>query len=525
MSLPSRPSGKRLWPVMTTASRERSRVRVAAVALVLALVSVAPAAAAQGPGMAAARLLALATDAPSAGSLTVSLSEPGKAVPALLETLPEPITVCVEPPEAEKSCSTEELVTGHDAVVPQAVREAQAATRGEGRGELTLPPVVLAALDIVWTMAHEALLEAAGASGSESDLARSTLQSPTGPTPSGLGVWDRHPTPDRVEAQAASPHDFEDVRASFRGPYPLEVRELSTKLAPDRFDAQDLLAPATVGATGLGLGLEITVFSREGHDGWPAKPDRSASEGLVPGPVLGRDRSAMPHTTPSQAMESSERLAELPVDLAQGARAASPGGEAIANPVLASGTGTLLAALALCLVLLPLFHRLRTPARLLEHPFRNAIYRALAAEGALAAEEGAKIAGISRITARYHLLLLQDQGLVRSVRVGKKLLFFRSGDATLTHRARRILEIPASRRVLAALTQNPEARVRELAEVAGLPVSTAYWHVNRLEAQGLIVTQREPRALRYLLTPLAREVLESDGRSLRDWRQDPSLPG
>lgn len=185
---------------------------------------------------------------------------------------------------------------------------------------------------------------------------------------------------------------------------------------------------------------------------------------------------------------------------------AAAGGPA---PAWAAGVWFVLALLAL----FPFLHRLRSASALLCNEVRKEVYALAAERGGVTPAEVARRLGISDTTASYHLRLLRRHGVLSSHAVGKRILFHPngSGGSPDERTAEFVLRQATPRRVLLAIAHDPRVPLRELASAAGLTISGVYWYVNRLEAQGLLVTRRSPRrGITYAVSPHALALLRGD---------------
>lgn len=124
-------------------------------------------------------------------------------------------------------------------------------------------------------------------------------------------------------------------------------------------------------------------------------------------------------------------------------------------------------------------------ARVAASPVRAAVLDALSTGRCFTASELARVAGVSRKTAEYHLHVLERAGLAGRVRSPTRTLFV--AHARGADPARRALEHPARRALFDAARARPGASVPDLARVARLRPSTAYFHVRVLEQHGLLV--------------------------------------
>jgi DNA-binding MarR family transcriptional regulator len=107
-------------------------------------------------------------------------------------------------------------------------------------------------------------------------------------------------------------------------------------------------------------------------------------------------------------------------------------------------------------------------------------------------------------TIRYHLKILEREGLVVSEKVNAKRRYYPVG--TSPNALQIALESDATRSVLEALAEDPDS-VTGLADRIDRHPSTVTHHLDRLEEDGLVERERDGRAVTARLTPGARRML------------------
>lgn len=260
---------------------------------------------------------------------------------------------------------------------------------------------------------------------------------------------------------------------------------------------------------GVSVNLEASADSqRSWRSGLPDAPEPLTQwlERGRPTVLLGSAAAGLPAAVGQADSQGTPTLGEPATPL--GSRLAAPWMEA---PLVGWFAVVLGATGILCL--LSLLHRLRSREKLLSHRVREAVYASLLVGRGLTAGEAGQTVGVSRITARYHLQILENYGFVRSQTVGKKILFYPdgSGPKMREDRVQAVLGRQAAQRLLAVVAKSPSLPLRQLARAAGLTLSATYWYVNCLEREGLLVTQRTPRRIEYVVSPLAAAFLASPG--------------
>lgn len=161
----------------------------------------------------------------------------------------------------------------------------------------------------------------------------------------------------------------------------------------------------------------------------------------------------------------------------------------------------------------PVSYKRATESELLENDVRRAIYEAVVAS------PGDYVAGITEettvatSTVRYHLRILETEGLVQSEKVRGKRRFYpaQSDDVTV---AAACNDEPSAR-LLRAINDREPVRVSDLAAAVDRAPSTVSYHLSRLETDGLIVRERNGESVLVSLTALARTSLDDSGNERR----------
>ena len=144
----------------------------------------------------------------------------------------------------------------------------------------------------------------------------------------------------------------------------------------------------------------------------------------------------------------------------------------------------------------------------LDNDVRREIYEAVTASPGTHLAALADAAGISWSTARYHGRVLAESGLVTAAKIrGRHRLYPAEVDDPELAAA---LDEDATAAVLAALSRLEPVGVSSLAEAADIAPSTASYHLQRLEADGLVEREREGRTVLARLEPPVRDAL-ADG--------------
>ena len=117
---------------------------------------------------------------------------------------------------------------------------------------------------------------------------------------------------------------------------------------------------------------------------------------------------------------------------------------------------------------------------------RRKILKIIMENPGISIKELQEVTGEDRSTLRYHLRLLEEEGLIVSIKAGNNLLLFLIGQnlpnsvALKSERKKEILEILGGN----------EMTAREIAEALGVDLKTVYYHLNELRKAGLIKADR-----------------------------------
>lgn len=150
----------------------------------------------------------------------------------------------------------------------------------------------------------------------------------------------------------------------------------------------------------------------------------------------------------------------------------------------------------------------RTSRHPLDHKKRSRIYGCIRDRPGITAAEIARATGINRGTTRYHLSRLREAGLVSAVNRGGRVGYFQSGYDATSKTICCHLRNDTRREIFALLLDHPGITQSEIANEIEISRSAAAWHLQRLDADGCIASDRDGRAVRYALTDDALEVFE-----------------
>lgn len=146
----------------------------------------------------------------------------------------------------------------------------------------------------------------------------------------------------------------------------------------------------------------------------------------------------------------------------------------------------------------------------LDHDTRVALYDAIdSADGRYLAELSRET-DVPLSTARYHLRILEYEGLVSSAKHrGKRHYATAPDEPSAIHAA---LEEDGPAAVIEALAREAPVTVSGLAEAIDRDVSTVTHHLQRLDQEGIVERERKGGAVMNRLSPSARAALRSPAR-------------
>lgn len=150
-----------------------------------------------------------------------------------------------------------------------------------------------------------------------------------------------------------------------------------------------------------------------------------------------------------------------------------------------------------------------TKRTVLDDDFRNDLYRQIAANPGAGTPELGELMGASRGRLRYHLDMLIREGKVAAVDYRNRTGHFARNQRYTNLEQRTLIGLreDPSRMILRCLHRSPDTTRGDLAERLGLTGSTISQHMQQLEAEGLVATDRNGRFVRYRLSRGAEEFL------------------
>lgn len=182
---------------------------------------------------------------------------------------------------------------------------------------------------------------------------------------------------------------------------------------------------------------------------------------------------------------------------------------AMAAAAGASGAGLLAAAAyfwprlkyALTLLALPLYTRIER-TQVLEHSKRDEIYELIRTAPGIHAHEIGERTKIGWGTTVYHLKMLENHSLVVSKKSGRyKRFYVNTGEYTKVKDVYAALRNQTAKNVAEFIVNNPGTSQKDLCTSLGIQPSLASWHVDKLEAVGLVKRVKDGRQVRYFAGP------------------------
>lgn len=173
--------------------------------------------------------------------------------------------------------------------------------------------------------------------------------------------------------------------------------------------------------------------------------------------------------------------------------------------VLAAGLG----AVALAV---PLYRRIAR-GRVLHHDVRGRILALVRENPGLHESAAAKTLGISHTLAQYHVRMLAEFGFVEVKRFGGRKHLFAAGQLGRAEKSLLLAEKGRGAQLVDLVAAQPGIAQRELARAMGVRESSVKWHLDRLEAQGVVLVARGLDGKRVRLSPETEQArLASFGR-------------
>lgn len=147
--------------------------------------------------------------------------------------------------------------------------------------------------------------------------------------------------------------------------------------------------------------------------------------------------------------------------------------------------------------------------RLLDNEKRRQIFACIRDHPGISRGKICRMTGTSIGTTQYHILCLKRAGMIVTIKQGRMIGFFRNSDEFNTTERSLFLHLrnDTEQQILSLLTEDMTPSQSDIAEAIGIAGSSVSWHMKRLIADGIVVSYREGKKTKYLLTPAAAEIL------------------
>jgi DNA-binding transcriptional ArsR family regulator len=239
----------------------------------------------------------------------------------------------------------------------------------------------------------------------------------------------------------------------------------------------------------------------------PPELRQSAQERISLLSVFGnRTQAITEQDLDSDSRTGLETTSPLPPPTTPAGTVPVPSGAAawIPTPEQAVGVGAAAAAVGLLYYLWPLakggtlglFSRLKEP-EVLGHPARAQILQLIEAEPGIHFKQMARRTGLPNGSLVHHLETLRRSGAVVARPAGGYTLYFLGSRVPAgSAEAASVLKADGARRILELVRGEPGLSSAEVASRCGLQPSTVTYHVQRLQAAGLLTGLRDGRSVR-----------------------------
>ncbi|WP_292518762.1 DNA-binding protein [Methanoculleus sp.] len=162
-------------------------------------------------------------------------------------------------------------------------------------------------------------------------------------------------------------------------------------------------------------------------------------------------------------------------------------------------------------------YRRVTQRTILDDDLRRDLYRQIAAYPGIETGELNELTGVSRSRLRYHLAMLAREGKVATVcHRGRYGHFARNQRHTaFEQRIQIVLREEISQVMLGRLLESMEVDRNDLSERLGISGRIASDRMREFKGDGIVVTERDGRFVRYRLSEAAREFFDRHPEALR----------
>lgn len=120
----------------------------------------------------------------------------------------------------------------------------------------------------------------------------------------------------------------------------------------------------------------------------------------------------------------------------------------------------------------------------LENAKRRRILKIIMQNPGISLKELEKLTKMNRSTLRFHLNLLENEGWIYSVQIGKHRLFFLTYDDNINLST--LIKSERKKQIIELLNQNRELTIKEIANKLGINYKTVHKHISQLRNIGLV---------------------------------------
>lgn len=277
----------------------------------------------------------------------------------------------------------------------------------------------------------------------------------------------------------------------------LHRQDLQTEAWERQTDAAFRYTRAGDGTSGPAI-IVTTGDQRDGHQVPPRQETRRTEDGALVHERSGETgTSAHPEDPAAAPRPSSGTIPTVLPVLPDHADVAVKSGAAFGLALLLVYFWDVLKTLLAKALLLPLYAKLRKE-RLLDHKTRDDILQHVRNNPGAHKNEIRKVLAIGLGTASHHLDVLERNGLLTSIKAGRRRCYFlhdRAGKGS--HAFHAVLSTDATRRVYRHILDSPGIRQRMLAERLGVSQTAVIFHARKLIAVGAVEKTKAGREVGY----------------------------
>ncbi len=146
---------------------------------------------------------------------------------------------------------------------------------------------------------------------------------------------------------------------------------------------------------------------------------------------------------------------------------------------------------------------------LLLHPFRRELYTVLCENPGTYLLELVDLLESRLGTLTWHLRVLENEGLVKSIKfAGKRLYYPRMLRTQEAEMAYSTLRSETAQKIFVYILDHPGCYQEQMAEALGVHHDTIRWHVTRMNDAGLLRVERVGKTRRHYLAALGQALVD-----------------